>query len=101
MLTLIAAGRDGSDPGPPVYFTVPWSPGIERRGQMPGNVWRSLMSLVEVLRRNSDAIRDFHELSDGMLIWSAIQTGRFTATEALGVMLARRTLVELAFFQSH
>lgn len=97
MLALVASGRGGGE-GKPVFFTVPWSPMIAERGQVPGELWSMLMRLVEILQRGDDTERrDFIFLSDGALSAKFILQRGYGLLETLGVVLARRLLRELEF----
>ena len=94
MILLIAAGRDGGDNGEPVFFTVPWSPSIEARGQMPGKVFARLRFLREILVATG-GLSEFCALTEDQVLLRAMNTDGYGICSALGVTLARRIMLEL------
>lgn len=95
MLLLVSAGRDGGGGGPPVYFTVPWSPHIAERGELPGECYQAVLVLLERLRAEPHEIREFREMGDTRLLMSLITVLGFPITVALGVLVARHLLTDL------
>lgn len=91
MLALIAAGRPGGDDGPPVYFTVPWSASIAERGQLPGEVYRSILAFVRQLAPSDPKMLT---APDAILLLSALAAG-WPWLGALGLLVARRVAVDL------
>lgn len=94
MIALIAAGRDGGGHGDPVFFTVPWSPSIAERGQLPGSVWGGIQMLHTVMRLMGEDLADFCRISEALLFTIALKE-HGTITAAIGVVLARRIMLEL------
>ncbi len=94
MIFLIASGRDGGDNGEPVFFTVPWSPSIEARGQMPGRVYARLRMLREILIA-TEVLPTFCAMTEDQVFAEALCTQGFGICSALGVTLARRIMLEL------
>lgn len=94
MLALIAGGR-GGDSAPPVYSTVPWSPEIARRGQLPGQVWRAMKDLLALVDRYGlgDA---FARMPEVTLLTTAVEMGGVPdLIRAMGLVAARRVLLDL------
>lgn len=94
MIGLIAAGRDGGGDGSPVFFTVPWSPSVEARGQMPGAVYTRLRSLLDELQK-SGLSREFGWMSESSLFMRVAGMPEYGLAGAVGVCLARRLMLEL------
>lgn len=94
MIGLIAAGRDGGGHEPPVFFTVPWSPSIEARGEMPGKVMARLRLLREVLV-SSGELPKFCTMTEREIVAMALNTPGYDVCAALGVTIARRIMLEL------
>ena len=93
MIALIASGRGGGE-GPPVFFTVPWSPHIAERGEMPGRVWQKIIEFHAAIRVSEDA-PSFTAMSEPALILQLLQRPEFDLRAALGITLARRIMLEL------
>ncbi len=94
MIFLIASRRDGGDNGEPVFFTVPWSPSIEARGQMPGKVFARLRLLREVLVASGD-LPTICAMTEDEVLFLAMSVHGCSVRSALGVTIARRIMLEL------
>ena len=100
MIALIASGRGGGD-GPPVFFTVPWSPGIAERGEMPGAVFRAIRLLQAIIAEGTPADRDyFLNLPSAALLLSALGIPGYDLKAAGGVLVARHLIRELGMLES-
>ena len=93
MLGLVAAGRGGGDHGPPVFFTVPWSPELAARGgHLPGSIWQTLVFFRDAIL---PLIPDAHRLSDTGLFLLGLRLSRGDYITAGGYVAALRMLREL------
>lgn len=103
MLALIAAGRDGGDSGPPVFFTVPWSPFIAERGQLPGDLFHAVREFVDKALpshgKDRETRRQFLHISNGALILACMQAG-WPLIAALGMTVARQITLDLQLLDS-
>lgn len=94
MIALVAAPRGGGD-GPPVFFTVPWSPSIaERGGQMPGHVLKALKMLVATVQHYG-LLRQFALLSTRDLFPYAYTVCGQRPIMAAAMVLTRPLVLEL------
>lgn len=94
MILLVAAERGGGGDGQPVFITVPWSPSISARGQLPGSVYRSMMRLHGCVNLYGGWVA-FRGLSDTELFMLTLAIDGYSFTGAMGVVIARHLLVEL------
>jgi len=97
VIALVAAPRGGGDGGP-VFFTVPWSPSIQARGQMPGAVWRGIETLLASMGEDRELKAAIGSLSDTAMFVFAMAAKRYDLTSALGVMITRHLMRELGMF---
>lgn len=100
MIALVAAGREGGGDGGPVFHTVPWSPSIAERGQMPGSIIRKLLQLRRAMLEDGGGdLHRFARMTQTELIGVAITLPGYGLAGALGVMLARSLMAELGMLE--
>jgi hypothetical protein len=87
MLALVAAGGRGDD-SPPVFFTVPWSPMIGERGELPGELLHRLLALVPMARAIGPRLREPD-------VFRRVLIERGSLVTALGITLAYRLLIDM------
>ena len=95
MILLVASGRGGGD-GPPVFFTVPWSPHIAERGEMPGRIFSTIRDLQMNLESGTAEERAaFLTMSDSGLLLLSLKVTGYDLAAAIGITVARRMMLEL------
>lgn len=93
MIALVTAGGGGD--AAPVYFTVPWSPSIAARGQLPGRILNGLLVLRRHLSVDPEVLQRFTTLGELECMAIALTFPGYGLLDALGVTLARRLMLEI------
>src|SRR5262245_61650882 len=99
MIALIAQGRPRG-PGE-VFYTVPWSPLIERHGELPGYAWAYLQKVRSTAARLG-SLRRFPEISEKIserdILIAAVLSGNPERTAIVAFMV--QLIVELGLVPS-
>jgi hypothetical protein len=95
MIALVAAGREGGGDGGPVFHTVPWSPSIAERGELPGSIIQGLLELRALLLADRGDLETFARMTLPEVFMLVLTIPGYGYADALGVALARNVMAEL------